>query len=325
MPDVAPPPLASSSFTPRVFPRPVYPSARRVLFNAAYVHARDALLGAFLVALLWGPYQRARAAWPFGERWFYSFTVNATHTLCYVLFNGGLIIFAPMLGRYRMSRKPAEEPTAALYRQLMSEAALNHFVTSPIIGWCLYPLAAWLGTPLATEALPPLSQQLLLICAAHSFNDWLFYWSHRAFHHKLLYKAFHKQHHAFRGSVGAAAEFAHPVEVVVANQLPTVGFLLGVGAHPLLQAAWLALRLTQTYEVHSGYDFTDTWLCRVGLLNGGCAFHDHHHTANMGNFGSEHMDWLFGTMDHYCRGRCAEGYRRERGTLRDEPAEKKAG
>lgn len=62
------------------------------------------------------------------------------------------------------------------------------------------------------------------------------------------------------------------------------------------------------------YDFTDTVLCKVGLLNGGAAFHDHHHTANMGNFGAEHMDWLFGTMDHYCRIGGEDGYRRERGT-----------
>ena len=134
------------------------------------------------------------------------------------------------------------------------------------------------------------------------------------FHSKILYKRFHKQHHSFRGTIGAAAEYAHPVEVVVANQIPTVGLLLGIGAHPLVQAVWVMLLLGQTYEVHSGYDFTDSWACRVGLLNGGSTFHDHHHTANMGNFGAEHMDWLFGTMDHYCRGGGEIGYRKERGT-----------
>ena len=52
-------------------------------------------------------------------------------------------------------------------------------------------------------------------------------------------------------------------------------------------------------QVHSGYDFTDTWLGRVGIFATDSAHHDHHHTANQGNFGAEHTDWLFGTMDHY--------------------------
>ena len=46
-----------------------------------------------------------------------------------------------------------------------------------------------------------------------------------------------------------AAEFAHPVEVILSNQVPTVGLVLGLGAHPLVQLAWIALRLAQTYEV----------------------------------------------------------------------------
>ena len=127
-------------------------------------------------------------------------------------------------------------------------------------------------------------------------------------HCRLLYARFHKQHHAFRGSVGAAAEFANPVEVVISNQIPTVGLMLGVGAHPLLQSVWLILRLTQTYEVHSGYAFDDTWIGRLGITANGMAFHDHHHTVNMGNFGAEHMDWLFGTMDYYVRDGEEKGY-----------------
>ena len=309
----------STSFSPRLFPRPQYPSAGGVLARAVFVHLRDAVLGILLVAMLAAPFQLVREAWPYGERWFYSFTINTTHTVVFAIFNGGILLFAPLLARYKMSRREAEVPSPTLVRQLVTDALVNHFVTSPVIGWLLFPIAVWLGTPPAASALPSMSQQFLLFCAAHSFNDWLFYWSHRLFHHKSLYKTFHKQHHAFRGSVGAAAEFAHPVEVVVANQIPTVGFLLGVGAHPLVQAAWLTLRLTQTYEVHSGYDFPDSWLCKVGMLSGGCSFHDHHHTANMGNFGAEHMDWLFGTMDHYCRAGSEEGYRRDRGTLLDEP------
>lgn len=75
-----------------------------------------------------------------------------------------------------------------------------------------------------------------------------------------------------------------------------------------MQGVWIILRLTQTYEVHSGFDFSDTLLAKVGLLAGGANFHDHHHTVNMGNFGALHTDWLFGTMDHYLAAGGREGY-----------------
>ena len=70
--------------------------------------------------------------------------------------------------------------------------------------------------------------------------------------------------------------------------------LLAIGAHPLVQGVWLVLRLTQTYEVHSGYDFSESLVGKLGLTANESSFHDHHHTYNVGNFGAEHTDWLFG-------------------------------
>jgi len=149
--------------------------------------------------------------------------------------------------------------------------------------------------------------------AAHSFNDWGFYWAHRMFHSPKLYSRFHKQHHAFKGTVGPAAEYAGDVETIVANYIPSVGGLVIIGAHPIVQASWLVLRLWQTFEAHSGYVFDGLWLKKVGVVSGSC-FHDHHHTVNLGNFGAPHMDWLFGTMDHWVRDGCDEGYLQKRFT-----------
>ena len=108
-----------------------------------------------------------------------------------------------------------------------------------------------------------------------------------------------------------------------------------------MQAVWLVLRLLQTYEGHSGFDFSDTWAGKLGLMSCDSAHHDHHHTANvrlrfplnrstlavcpcwtahhltwrmiceraqMGNFGALHTDWLFGTMDHYIKDGMHDGY-----------------
>jgi len=178
-----------------------------------------------------------------------------------------------------MTRKSAEVPAPALITALYKEAFVNHFITSPIAAFGLYSVAAFCGTPSAAAPLPPLPSLLILFAAAHGFNDVFFYATHRMLHSKLLYKRFHKQHHTFRGSVGAAAEYAHPVEVLVSNQLPTMGLVLALGLHPLVQAAWLTLRLLQTYEVHSGYAFNGAWAGKVGIAACGAAFHDHHHSV----------------------------------------------
>jgi len=179
-----------------------------------------------------------------------------------------------------MTRKSAEVPAPSLLSALYKEASVNHFITSPIAAFGLYSVAVYCGTPSAAAPLPPLPALMVLFAAAHGFNDVFFYATHRMLHSKLLYKRFHKQHHTFRGSVGAAAEYAHPVEVLVSNQLPTMGLVLALGLHPLVQAAWLTLRLLQTYEVHSGYAFNEAWAGKVGIAACGAAFHDHHHSVS---------------------------------------------
>ncbi len=69
------------------------------------------------------------------------------------------------------------------------------------------------------------------------------------------------------------------------------------------------MRLQQTYTAHSGYYFKDTLFDAIGLAHcHSTVFHDHHHTSNQGNFGSEIMDWLCGTMDHFVQGGEYDGY-----------------
>merc|ERR1711943_41191 len=106
-------------------------------------------------------------------------------------------------------------------------------------------------------------------------NDVAFYVAHRTIHHKRLYSWIHKQHHSYTGSVGFAAEYAHPIEQVFANQLPSVAGCLFFGAHPLIFFVWLGGRLQQTYEGHSGFCFHGTWLHTIGLTNAdAAAYHD---------------------------------------------------
>jgi sterol desaturase/sphingolipid hydroxylase (fatty acid hydroxylase superfamily) len=86
-------------------------------------------------------------------------------------------------------------------------------------------------------------------------NDLLFYVFHRFFHHNSLYQYIHKQHHEYKGSIGFAAEYAHFIEALTANLIPTFFGGIVLGVHLVVWSAWLTCRLLETYETHSGYDF----------------------------------------------------------------------
>lgn len=110
-------------------------------------------------------------------------------------------------------------------------------------------------------------------------------------------------------TISIAAENAHPIEAIGANLVPSIGGCFLLGSHPLVFFVWLAWRLEQTYEAHSGYCFHGTFLHRIGLTNAdSTAFHDFHHTENKGAFGSEFTDHFFGTMDRWIQVGRAEGY-----------------
>ena len=132
-----------------------------------------------------------------------------------------------------------------------------------------------------------------------------------AAHHRALYARFHKQHHEFKGTVGAAAEYAHPFEVV-SNQIPTLGFVLGVGAHPLICLACCPpplanvrgaqrLRVWRHARRPLGADQQRPTASTTTTTRSTPA------TAR-----AEHMDWLFGTMDSYASLGGRKGYLKSR-------------
>ena len=134
--------------------------------------------------------------------------------------------------------------------------------------------------------------------------DMFHYVAHRALHWGPLYKNIHKLHHEFSAPIGLAAEYAHPLEVLILAQGTISGpFLYCVfrnDLHILTVYLWITLRLFQAVDAHSGYDFP--WSLRHFLpFWAGADHHDYHHMAftNCYSTSFRWWDYLLGTDNKY--------------------------
>lgn len=237
--------------------------------------------------------------------------VSAAHIVVYLVCNVPLAIFDyyGYFQEYKLFRKESMKPTRQLVQKTVIEAAISLFVSTPVLSYFAFPTYVYFGLTPLDSPLPTLMDIVQTMFIGHIFNDVAFYFAHRMFHSKALYWI-HKQHHNYTGTMGISAEFANPIEGLLANLIPTIGGVVLFGCHhPLCFIVWLAMRLQQTFLAHSGFCFKDTWLDFFGLAHAdGAIFHDHHHTSNCGNFGSYYMDYLFGTMDNFVAGGSFQGY-----------------
>jgi len=133
-------------------------------------------------------------------------------------------------------------------------------------------------------------------------EDFTFYWSHRFFHTPFLYKNFHKIHHEFTNTISIGALYAHPLEYILGNTLPTVygSLILGSHIHYSTFMLWITIRVFETIDGHCGYEFS--WSpYRLLPFSGSSEYHNYHHSHNVGVFASFFTIWdtVFGTNKDY--------------------------
>ena len=213
----------------------------------------------------------------------------------------------------QVGRVKREVPRRQLLIDTLKEAVVGQLIAEPaMLYFFVWPMYQFCGAPAIDAPLPSCWSTFASFAVAYFVHDWLFYWSHRLSHSATFYRHVHKQHHAYTGTIGFAAEFASPFEQILSMKVPTGAGAFLAGCHPAIWLVWMSYRLCQTYEAHSGYCFYGSWLHSVGLTNSeSAAFHDFHHTGNRGNFGfgpPAYLDHCFGTMDAWLAVGGIEGY-----------------
>jgi len=123
-------------------------------------------------------------------------------------------------------------------------------------------------------------------------EDCSFYWMHRLVHTGFLYRKIHKQHHEFKTTVGIAATYAHFLEFIFVDAIPSGlgAALIGNRTHVFTYYMWVFVRIVETTDGHSGFDFP--WSpFRLVFLGGSSSHHDYHHSHIVGNYSSFFTIW----------------------------------
>ncbi|KAI9592514.1 fatty acid hydroxylase superfamily-domain-containing protein [Syncephalis fuscata] len=206
-----------------------------------------------------------------------------------------ILDFFPSMNKYKIQQN--KENTSELQWKCMRKLMFNHvFIQLPMM-FGFHSVAEFFGMKII-DIFPTWQSFLLQLALFFVFEDFYHYWMHRLMHIPQLYKYVHKVHHEFSDHL--TAEYAHPIETLVLGMGTIGGPCLWVMAtgdlHVMTMFAWIILRLLQTVDAHSGYDFPFS-MHRWCPFWGGADHHDYHHMSFVNNFSSSFRWWdtLFGT------------------------------
>ncbi|KAL3457540.1 hypothetical protein BJX64DRAFT_293030 [Aspergillus heterothallicus] len=196
------------------------------------------------------------------------------------------VVFPVFSQRHKIQNQ-RRQPTAAQIAHCIKVSLFNHVWIIAIHIALVYAT----GLDKATLNLDPilpgwktLATDFIIGLLAREIS---FYYVHRALHHPSIYVYIHKMHHKYITPVAFAAEYAHPVEHLLANVLPITLPLYLKGAHFVSIMLFATFELWEAAADHSGYDF---------LKLPPAELHDLHHEKFRVNYGTIGlMDCIHGT------------------------------
>ena len=204
-----------------------------------------------------------------------------------------LFAFVPFMRRYKLQQARQwtwKDQAVVLRRVMMSKIGLY----LPL-AFALHAILKRydLTLPYQYESMPAWYELAARAVAALWLEDTWHYWLHRLLHHPRLYGRIHKVHHQFSSPFALTSEYAHPIETAVLG----VGFFIPtvlLTTHLAVAWFWLLVRMSETIDVHSGYDCW--WVNALNPLHylpfyGGAKMHDEHHAKFDINYASTFTFW----------------------------------
>ncbi|KAJ7475113.1 hypothetical protein B0H11DRAFT_2034153 [Mycena galericulata] len=229
----------------------------------------------------------------------------------------------PYFRRWKL--QAAKIPTPLEQWQCTKQVLFSHFMIELPVIWFFHPMAELFGMRTYEVPLPTLLEMAPQLAFFFVFEDIFHYFAHQALHYGPLYKHIHKIHHKYSAPFGLAAEYAHPAEVAILGTGTIGGPLLfcffTANLHIITVYVWIALRLFQAIDAHSGYDFPWSLQHFVPFWSG-AEHHDFHHMAFTNNFSTSFRwcDRIFGTDDKYraYRKRVADAKKQMKGASKEQ-------
>ncbi|CAN3354948.1 C-4 methylsterol oxidase [Diutina catenulata] len=179
--------------------------------------------------------------------------------------------------------------------ECLKSVLTSHFLVEAFPIWFFHPLCEKIGITFNVP-FPPVTTMVAQWALFFILEDAWHYWFHRALHYGVFYKYIHKQHHRYAAPFGLAAEYAHPIEVMLLGLgtvgIPVVFCMITQNLHLFTVSIWIILRLFQAVDAHSGYEFP--WSLHHFLpFWAGADHHDEHHHYFIGSYASSFRWWDF--------------------------------
>ena len=241
--------------------------------------------------------------------------VHAIVIFCFVVHNALYAILyvnkIPYFDQYRVDQKPWHWEIMERHKwnvmlwHTVKVVSFNLVVISyGLIFVTTYLLGMGCQYRYDVESLPTGGEIGCQLCVCLLMEDFVFHHSHQLLHQPRWYWI-HAVHHKYHVPIGVSSAYAHPIEYLVGNILPSMcgpQFFLTreKKMHIVTYAVWLVFRICAAIENHSGYEFP--WSMYKAIpFKAPTEYHDYHHHRNRENFSGVLRIWdcIYGTNKHY--------------------------